>query len=183
MYLCSQAACLRYQKSCFFPSTGRFHSDQMQFSPVHRRSTGIRQNQEDGRSEKTLHWDYSEGACVSPPSFKDRHHEMVTYFHIPFPPSHHPPALILPPQLVLNDRTIPITVGSAGGINVANSAHPCAESPCANGGTCRPKWDSYECDCPLGYDGKHCQKGQLNMWVCLFDFSSLTRSCCRTNRS
>uniref|UniRef100_A0A673CFM7 EGF like, fibronectin type III and laminin G domains n=1 Tax=Sphaeramia orbicularis TaxID=375764 RepID=A0A673CFM7_9TELE len=64
-------------------------------------------------------------------------------------------------KLVLNDRTIPITSGSAGGINVANSEHPCVKSPCANGGTCRPKWDGYECDCPLGYDGKHCQKEVL----------------------
>uniref|UniRef100_A0AAQ5YQR5 EGF like, fibronectin type III and laminin G domains n=1 Tax=Amphiprion ocellaris TaxID=80972 RepID=A0AAQ5YQR5_AMPOC len=61
-------------------------------------------------------------------------------------------------KLILNDRTIPITTGSAGGVNVANSVHPCVESPCANGGTCRPKWDGYECDCPLGYDGRHCQK-------------------------
>ncbi|XP_061585245.1 pikachurin isoform X2 [Cololabis saira] len=61
-------------------------------------------------------------------------------------------------KLILNDRTVPITIGSAAGVNVANSAHPCVESPCANGGTCRPKWDAYECDCPLGYDGRHCQK-------------------------
>uniref|UniRef100_A0A3Q2QS34 EGF like, fibronectin type III and laminin G domains n=1 Tax=Fundulus heteroclitus TaxID=8078 RepID=A0A3Q2QS34_FUNHE len=61
-------------------------------------------------------------------------------------------------KLILNDRTMPIAVGSAGGVNIANSAHPCVESPCANGGTCRPKWDDYECDCPLGYDGRHCQK-------------------------
>lgn len=61
-------------------------------------------------------------------------------------------------KLVLNDRPLPITSGSAGGVNVANSDHPCVNSPCANGGTCRPKWDSYECDCPLGYDGRHCQK-------------------------
>uniref|UniRef100_A0A672I550 EGF like, fibronectin type III and laminin G domains n=1 Tax=Salarias fasciatus TaxID=181472 RepID=A0A672I550_SALFA len=61
-------------------------------------------------------------------------------------------------KLLLNDHTIPITPGSAGGVNVANSEHPCVESPCANGGTCRPKWDGYECDCPLGYDGRHCQK-------------------------
>ncbi|KAM6931151.1 pikachurin isoform 2-T2 [Xenentodon cancila] len=61
-------------------------------------------------------------------------------------------------KMILNDRTLLITVGSAAGINVANSAHPCVESPCANGGTCRPKWDGYECDCPLGYDGRHCQK-------------------------
>uniref|UniRef100_H2LLL0 EGF like, fibronectin type III and laminin G domains n=1 Tax=Oryzias latipes TaxID=8090 RepID=H2LLL0_ORYLA len=61
-------------------------------------------------------------------------------------------------KLILNDRTISITAGSAGGVNVINSAHPCVDSPCANGGTCRPKWDGYECDCPLGYDGRHCQK-------------------------
>ncbi|XP_061623955.1 pikachurin isoform X3 [Phyllopteryx taeniolatus] len=61
-------------------------------------------------------------------------------------------------KLVLNDRSIPITSDSAGGVNVANSEHPCVQSPCANGGTCRPKWDAYECDCPLGYDGRHCQK-------------------------
>ncbi|XP_008416718.1 pikachurin isoform X2 [Poecilia reticulata] len=61
-------------------------------------------------------------------------------------------------KLILNDRTMPITAGSAGGVNIANSAHPCVENPCANGGTCRPKWDDYECDCPLGYDGRHCQK-------------------------
>ncbi|KAM6958773.1 pikachurin [Aplochiton taeniatus] len=61
-------------------------------------------------------------------------------------------------KLVLNDRIISLTTGSAGGVNVANAAHPCADGPCANGGTCRPKWDGYECDCPLGYDGKHCQK-------------------------
>uniref|UniRef100_A0A3B4G1W1 EGF like, fibronectin type III and laminin G domains n=1 Tax=Pundamilia nyererei TaxID=303518 RepID=A0A3B4G1W1_9CICH len=61
-------------------------------------------------------------------------------------------------KLILNDRTIPITTATAGGVNVANSAHPCVESPCANGGSCRPKWDEYECDCPLGYDGRHCQK-------------------------
>lgn len=61
-------------------------------------------------------------------------------------------------KLVLNDRPLPITTGFAGGVNVANSEHPCVQSPCANGGTCRPKWDSYECDCPLGYDGRHCQK-------------------------
>ncbi|XP_041855691.1 pikachurin isoform X2 [Melanotaenia boesemani] len=61
-------------------------------------------------------------------------------------------------KLILNDRTIPITTSTAAGVNVANSAHPCVESPCANGGTCRAKWDGYECDCPLGYDGRHCQK-------------------------
>ncbi|XP_063051758.1 pikachurin [Engraulis encrasicolus] len=61
-------------------------------------------------------------------------------------------------KLVLNDRNIPLTKDFAYGVNVENAEHPCMDNPCANGGTCRPKWDSYECDCALGYDGKHCQK-------------------------
>ena len=81
------------------------------------------------------------------------------------------------PQLILNDRTIPIITGSAGGVNVANSAHPCVESPCANGGSCRPKWDGYECDCPLGYDGRHCQKGQSHS--CTVSIITIVyRTCC-----
>lgn len=96
-----------------------------------------------------------------------------------------------PPQLILNDRTIPITTGTAGGVNVANSAHPCVESPCANGGTCRPKWDGYECDCPLGYDGRHCQKGllhvelfsstdELGWWDCAICCTSLSQQAVHT---
>ncbi|XP_041957209.1 pikachurin isoform X2 [Alosa sapidissima] len=61
-------------------------------------------------------------------------------------------------KIVLNDRNIPLTKDFAFGVNIENAAHPCMHSPCANGGTCRPMWDSYECDCALGYDGKHCQK-------------------------
>ncbi|KAJ7994325.1 hypothetical protein DPEC_G00264700 [Dallia pectoralis] len=61
-------------------------------------------------------------------------------------------------KLVLNDRTIPLTKDFARGVNVENAAHPCVESPCANGGTCRPDRDSYDCDCSLGFDGRHCQK-------------------------
>uniref|UniRef100_A0AAY4CFV7 Pikachurin n=1 Tax=Denticeps clupeoides TaxID=299321 RepID=A0AAY4CFV7_9TELE len=61
-------------------------------------------------------------------------------------------------KILLNDRNVPLTKDFVFGVNVENAAHPCMNSPCANGGTCRPKWDSYECDCSLGYDGKHCQK-------------------------
>ncbi|KAJ8401580.1 hypothetical protein AAFF_G00378970 [Aldrovandia affinis] len=61
-------------------------------------------------------------------------------------------------KVLLNDRIIQLTVGPAEGFNLENAVHPCVDQPCANGGTCRPKWDDYECDCPLGYDGKHCQK-------------------------
>lgn len=61
-------------------------------------------------------------------------------------------------RISLNDRSIELNPGQAFGINVLNAAHPCVENPCANGGVCRPKWDDYDCDCTLGYDGKHCQK-------------------------
>ncbi|XP_027570396.1 pikachurin isoform X3 [Pipra filicauda] len=61
-------------------------------------------------------------------------------------------------KIVLNDRTIDVKQDFTFGINLANAAHPCVISPCANGGTCVPKKDSYECDCPLGFDGQHCQK-------------------------
>ncbi|XP_016362502.1 pikachurin-like [Sinocyclocheilus anshuiensis] len=61
-------------------------------------------------------------------------------------------------KITLNDRTIELNPGQAFGVNVLNADHPCVENPCANGGTCRPKWDGYDCDCVLGYEGKHCQK-------------------------
>uniref|UniRef100_A0A671PX75 Pikachurin-like n=1 Tax=Sinocyclocheilus anshuiensis TaxID=1608454 RepID=A0A671PX75_9TELE len=63
-------------------------------------------------------------------------------------------------KITLNDRTIELNPGQAFGVNVLNADHPCVENPCANGGTCRPKWDGYDCDCVLGYEGKHCQKGE-----------------------
>ncbi|XP_051777196.1 cadherin EGF LAG seven-pass G-type receptor 3 isoform X2 [Erpetoichthys calabaricus] len=32
----------------------------------------------------------------------------------------------------------------------------CDSSPCKNGGTCRVSWETFLCDCPLGYGGKDC---------------------------
>ncbi|MEE6458052.1 hypothetical protein FKM82_000164 [Ascaphus truei] len=61
-------------------------------------------------------------------------------------------------KLILNDRSINLVRGLTYGVNLENAIHPCANVPCVNGGSCRPKHDSYECDCPLGFDGKNCQK-------------------------
>ncbi|XP_054464579.1 LOW QUALITY PROTEIN: cadherin EGF LAG seven-pass G-type receptor 3 [Anoplopoma fimbria] len=32
----------------------------------------------------------------------------------------------------------------------------CTSNPCQNGGTCRVSWETFSCDCPLGYGGKDC---------------------------
>nr|XP_006139537.1 pikachurin [Pelodiscus sinensis] len=61
-------------------------------------------------------------------------------------------------KIILNDRMIDVKQDFTSGVNVENTVHPCVNSPCANGGSCMPKKDSYECDCPLGFDGQHCQK-------------------------
>uniref|UniRef100_A0A8C6MG79 Cadherin EGF LAG seven-pass G-type receptor 3 n=1 Tax=Nothobranchius furzeri TaxID=105023 RepID=A0A8C6MG79_NOTFU len=32
----------------------------------------------------------------------------------------------------------------------------CKSNPCQNGGTCRVSWETFACDCPIGYGGKDC---------------------------
>uniref|UniRef100_A0A4W5LFH0 EGF like, fibronectin type III and laminin G domains n=1 Tax=Hucho hucho TaxID=62062 RepID=A0A4W5LFH0_9TELE len=59
-------------------------------------------------------------------------------------------------KITLNERSIRLPQDFSEGVNIENSLHPCVDSPCANRGTCRPKQALYECDCPLGYTGKHC---------------------------
>ncbi|XP_062874439.1 pikachurin isoform X2 [Trichomycterus rosablanca] len=61
-------------------------------------------------------------------------------------------------RITLNDHPVVIATGHAVGVNVMNAPHPCVQNPCANGGTCRPKREGYECDCRLGYAGSHCQR-------------------------
>ncbi|XP_004678161.1 PREDICTED: pikachurin isoform X2 [Condylura cristata] len=61
-------------------------------------------------------------------------------------------------KIILNDRPIHMKHDFTWGVNVENAAHPCVGAPCAHGGSCRPKKDSYECDCALGFEGLHCQK-------------------------
>ncbi|XP_045422437.1 pikachurin isoform X2 [Lemur catta] len=61
-------------------------------------------------------------------------------------------------KIILNDRTIHVKHDFTSGVNVENAAHPCVGAPCAHGGSCRPRKEGYECDCPLGFEGLHCQK-------------------------
>ncbi|KAJ7306392.1 hypothetical protein JRQ81_009738 [Phrynocephalus forsythii] len=39
-------------------------------------------------------------------------------------------------------------------------SHPCTQkpSPCQNGGRCQPRMEGYECTCPRGFFGSHCEK-------------------------
>ncbi|XP_069739683.1 pikachurin isoform X2 [Narcine bancroftii] len=61
-------------------------------------------------------------------------------------------------NMVLNDRSIRLDQDLRVGVNVENAAHPCVSSPCVNGGSCRPRHDTFECDCPLGFEGQLCHK-------------------------
>nr|AAI50711.1 EGF-like, fibronectin type III and laminin G domains [Mus musculus] len=61
-------------------------------------------------------------------------------------------------KIILNDRTIHVKHDFTSGVNVENAAHPCVGAPCAHGGSCRPRKEGYECDCPLGFEGLNCQK-------------------------
>lgn len=43
-----------------------------------------------------------------------------------------------------------------------SAKHPfCKSNPCQNGGTCRVSWETFSCDCPLGYGGKDCSRGEI----------------------
>lgn len=37
----------------------------------------------------------------------------------------------------------------------------CDSNTCHNGGTCVNQWDTFSCECPLGYGGKSCAQGKL----------------------
>uniref|UniRef100_A0A671KDU2 Pikachurin-like n=1 Tax=Sinocyclocheilus anshuiensis TaxID=1608454 RepID=A0A671KDU2_9TELE len=77
-------------------------------------------------------------------------------------------------KITLNDRTIELNPGQAFGVNVLNADHPCVENPCANGGTCRPKWDGYDCDCSL-FIGYH-QKSITQWRKCFYFYCTLYAS-------
>lgn len=34
---------------------------------------------------------------------------------------------------------------------------PCSSNPCENNGKCQNNGDTYDCDCPNGFDGLNCE--------------------------
>lgn len=34
---------------------------------------------------------------------------------------------------------------------------PCTSSPCLNNGECKVQNDTYQCECPVGFNGTECQ--------------------------
>ncbi|XP_068192818.1 cadherin EGF LAG seven-pass G-type receptor 3 [Antennarius striatus] len=48
-------------------------------------------------------------------------------------------------------------IANNGTLPGCSAKHPfCKSNPCQNGGTCRVSWETFSCDCPLGYGGKDC---------------------------
>lgn len=74
-------------------------------------------------------------------------------------------ALILPsPQVSLKGHQLLTQEHVVRAVDVSSFAdHPCTQAsghPCLNGAACLPRGASYECLCPGGFSGPHCEMGE-----------------------
>ncbi|XP_053563748.1 coagulation factor VII [Bombina bombina] len=53
----------------------------------------------------------------------------------------------------------------------------CLSNPCKNGGSCFDQYQAYFCACPLGYEGRNCEKDLNSTLKCIYDNGQCEQYC------
>ncbi|KAG8452120.1 hypothetical protein GDO86_004060 [Hymenochirus boettgeri] len=53
----------------------------------------------------------------------------------------------------------------------------CLSNPCVNGGTCFDHYQSYVCNCPLGFEGRYCETDLKDLLKCIYDNGGCEHFC------